>query len=172
MKIFGIAGFSGSGKTTLIERLIPLLRARGLRVAVIKHAHHEFEVDVPGKDSWRHRRAGATEVLVSSAKRWVLMHENDGSIEPSLLAQLRRISDSDLVLVEGYKTAPIPKLELHRAANGKPWLHVTDANIAAVATDAMPDTTLPVFDLNDVTAIVNFLLAHAVELGEIEDRFK
>jgi molybdopterin-guanine dinucleotide biosynthesis adapter protein len=172
MRIFGIAGFSGSGKTVLIERLLPLLRAHGIRVAVIKHAHHDFEVDLPGKDSWRHRRAGATEVLVSSATRWVLMHENSGSAEPSLMEQVGRISNCDLILVEGYKSAAIPKLEVHRAANGKPWLHVADANIAGIATDARPDASVPVFDLNNVEAIANFVLANALELKTFEDRRK
>src|SRR5438477_541351 len=114
MKVIGIAGYSGSGKTTLIEKVIPLLVGEGLRVSLIKHAHHEFDVDQPGKDSYRHRHAGCAEVLVSSSKRWALMHELRGATEPSLQDQLKRLSPCDLVLVEGYKAEPIPKVEVHR----------------------------------------------------------
>ena len=112
MKVFGFAGWSGSGKTTLIEQVIPAITARGLRVSVIKHAHHGFDIDKPGKDSWRHREAGASEILLVSDQRWVLMHELRGAPEPDLDAQLAHLSPCDLVLVEGFKAVQIPKLEV------------------------------------------------------------
>jgi molybdopterin-guanine dinucleotide biosynthesis protein B len=158
VKVFGFAGYSGTGKTTLIERLIPRLVARGLRVSLIKHAHHAFDIDKPGKDSYRHREAGAAEVLITSAQRWVLMHELRGGPEPDLEAQLARISPCDLVLVEGYKRADIPKLEIHRASTGKPLLHPEDPNIVAVASDGPVRTSLPVLDLNDYDAVVAFVV--------------
>ena len=158
MKTFGFAGWSGSGKTTLIEKLIPLFVKRGLRVSLIKHAHHTFDVDVPGKDSYRHRHAGATEVLVTSSRRWVLMHELRGAPEPSFEEQVKRISPCDLLLVEGFKFAPIPKLEVWRAATGEPLLHPNDPHIVAVASDAKVETKLPLLDLNDVDGIANFIL--------------
>src|SRR5438477_10688271 len=123
MKIFGFAGYSGSGKTTLIERLIPLFTERGIRVSLIKHAHHTFDVDQPGKDSYRHRKAGCTEVLVTSSRRWALVHELRGASEPTLADQVKRMSPCDLLLVEGYKREPIPKLEVHRAATGESLLY-------------------------------------------------
>lgn len=137
-RVLGIAGYSGAGKTTLLEKLIPVLRADGLRVAVIKHAHCGFDVDQPGKDSFRHRQAGAGEVLVASDRRWALMHEHATPQEPVLADLLSRLSPSDLVLVEGWKREPIPKLEIHREANGKPWLFPEDASILAVASDVEP----------------------------------
>jgi len=157
MQVFGFAGWSGSGKTTLIEQLIPRLVARGLRVSLIKHAHHSFDIDKPGKDSWRHREAGATEVLIASDKRWVLMHELRGEPGPTLDEQLALLSPCDLVLVEGYKAAPIPKIEVHRSANGKPLLHPGDPNIVAVASDVPVDTALPHFDLNRHDEIAEFI---------------
>ncbi len=157
MQVFGFAGYSGSGKTTLIEQLIPRFVLRGLRVSLIKHAHHSFDIDQPGKDSYRHREAGASEVLITSAQRWVLMHELRGEEEPSLFDQLERFSPCDLVLVEGYKHAAIPKLEVHRPAVGKPLLHPTDPNIVAIAADAAVATRLPVFDLNDPEAIAGYI---------------
>ena len=160
MKVFGFAGFSGSGKTTLIEQLIPRLAGRGLRVSLIKHAHHAFDIDKPGKDSYRHREAGATEVLITSAHRWVLMHELRGDVEPTLQQQLALLAPCDLALVEGYKRAAIPKLEVYRPAAGKPLLHPGDANIVAVAADAPVGTSLPVLDLNDYDSIVVFVLDH------------
>lgn len=160
MKAFGFAGYSGSGKTTLIEQLIPLLIAEGLKVSVIKHAHHRFEFDKPGKDSWRHREAGASEVLLATSQRWVLMHELRDEPEPDIDAQLARISPCDLVLVEGFKHAAIPKIEVHRPATGKPLLHPEDPFIVAVATDAPLQTGLPCLDLNDPAAVVAFMLAH------------
>lgn len=160
MKVFGFAGYSGTGKTTLIERLIPRLVARGLKVSLIKHAHHAFDIDKPGKDSYRHREAGASEVLITSAQRWVLMHELRGEVEPELEAQLSRMSPCDLVLVEGYKRADIPKLEIHRPSTGKPLLHPEDPNIVAVAADGPVRTSLPVLDLNDYDAVVAFVVRH------------
>ena len=158
MRVFGFAGYSGSGKTTLIEKLIPRFVADGLRVSLIKHAHHDFDVDRPGKDSYRHRHAGASEVLLTAAKRWVLMHELRGEAEPDLPEQLARLSPVDLVLVEGFKRQAIPKLEVHRTETHKPLLFPHDENIVAVATDAALETTLPRFDLDDVDAISDFVL--------------
>jgi len=158
MKIFGFAGWSGSGKTTLIEQLIPRFVQRGLRVSLIKHAHHTFDVDQPGKDSYRHRHAGAGEVLVTSSRRWVLMHELRGAHEPSFDEQVRRLSPCDLLLVEGFKHAPIPKLEVWRAQTGEPLLHPNDPHVVAVASDASIDTRLPRLDLNDVEGIARFIL--------------
>ena len=165
METFGFAGWSGSGKTTLIEKLIPLFVERGLRVALIKHAHHTFDVDQPGKDSYRHRHAGSTEVLVTSSRRWVLMHELRGAAEPGLPEHLARLSPCDLVLVEGFKRDAFPKLEIHRAANGKPLLHPDDPHIIAIASDTpLPQAKVPVIDLDDIEAIADMLLAHAVPL--------
>ena len=160
MEIFGFAGWSGSGKTTLIEKLIPRFVGMGLRVSLIKHAHHAFDVDQPGKDSYRHRAAGAQEVLVTSSRRWVLMHELRGAAEPEFEAQVRQMSPCDLLLVEGFKFAPIPKLEVWRAQNAQPPLHPNDANIVAVAADASLATRLPVLDLDDDAGIARFILAH------------
>jgi molybdopterin-guanine dinucleotide biosynthesis protein B len=160
LKVFGFAAYSGNGKTTLIENLIPLLVARGIQVSVIKHAHHHFDVDQPGKDSHRHRQAGATEVLVGSAARWALMHELRGAAEPALPYLLERLSPCDLVLVEGYKSEPMPKMEVHRAAAGTPLLHPGDPCIIALATDAPVVTSLPVFGLNDHAAIAGFILGY------------
>lgn len=160
MKVFGFAAYSGNGKTTLIENLIPLLVARGLTVSVIKHAHHAFDVDRPGKDSHRHRLAGAAEVLVSSAARWALMHELRGQAEPELSHLLERLSPCDLVLVEGFKRGPIPKIEVHRVAVGTPLLFPEDPFIVALATDARITTGLPVFGLDDHVAIAAFLVRH------------
>ena len=160
MKIFGFAGWSGSGKTTLIEQLIPRFVRRGLKVSLIKHAHHSFDVDQPGKDSYRHRHAGAGEVLVTSSRRWVLMHELHGEPEPSIEEQMQHLSPCDLLLVEGFKHAPIPKLEVWRAATGEPMLHPNDPEIVAVASDQRIDTRLPLFDLGDIDGIAAFILGH------------
>jgi molybdopterin-guanine dinucleotide biosynthesis adapter protein len=160
VKIFGFAGWSGSGKTTLIEKLIPRFVRRGLRVSLIKHAHHTFDVDTPGKDSYRHRHAGAAEVLVTSSRRWVLMHELRGAHEPSFDEQVKRISPCDLLLVEGFKFAPIPKLEVWRAQPGEALLHPNDPHIVAVASDTRVETKLPLLDLNDVAGIAGFILGH------------
>jgi len=158
MRIFGFAGWSGSGKTTLIEQLIPRFVQRGLRVSLIKHAHHTFDVDQPGKDSYRHRQAGAAEILVTSSRRWVLMHELRGAHEPSFEDQVKRISPCDVLLVEGFKHAPIPKLEVWRKETGEPLLHPNDPHIVAVASDARIETKLPLLNLNDVDEIRNFIL--------------
>ena len=160
MNVLGFAGYSGSGKTTLIEQLIPRLVAAGLRVSLIKHAHHAFEVDRPGKDSWRHRHAGCSEVLVSSATRWALMHELRGEAEPTLEMQLARLSPCDLVLVEGWKHAPVPKVEVHRPALGHPLLAAADPAVIAVATDAADLVApVPTLDLGDPGAVADFILA-------------
>ncbi|MEW5769250.1 MAG: molybdopterin-guanine dinucleotide biosynthesis protein B [Pseudomonadota bacterium] len=158
MKALGFAGYSGSGKTTLIEALLPRLLARGLRVSVIKQSHHDFEVDVPGKDSWRHRQAGAQEVLLTSPHRWMLVRELRGEVEPELAAHLARLSPCELVLVEGFRHAALPKVEVWRAANDRPWLHADDPHIIAVAADAAPPGALPHLNLNDVEAIAAFIL--------------
>ena len=160
MKIFGFAGWSGSGKTTLIEQLIPRFVKRGLKVSLIKHAHHSFDVDQPGKDSYRHRHAGAVEVLVTSSRRWVLMHELRGEAEPPIEEQMRHLSPCDLLLVEGFKHARIPKLEVWRAATGEPLLHPNDPGIVAVASDQRIDTRLPLLDLSDIDGIAEFILGH------------
>lgn len=166
MNVFGIVGYSGSGKTTLIERLLPLLAARGLKVSVMKQSHHDFEIDVPGKDSWRHRSAGAFEVLVTSPYRWAVVHELRGSPEPTLEAHLRHLSPCDLVLVEGFKRAAIPKLEVWREANAKPWLHPDDPHILAAASDRPPEG-IRHLDLDNATGICDFIMA-TLKLKETE----
>jgi molybdopterin-guanine dinucleotide biosynthesis protein B len=158
VKIFGFAGWSGSGKTTLIEKLIPRFVGAGLRVSLIKHAHHSFDVDQPGKDSYRHRHAGAAEVMVTSSRRWVLMHELRGAHEPPFEEQVKRMSPCNLLLVEGFKFAPIPKLEVWRAETGEPLLHPNDSHIVAVASDAKVETKVPLLDLNDVDGIASFIV--------------
>ena len=163
MRIIGLAGWSGSGKTTLLAGVIPRLVARGLRVSTLKHAHHSFDIDQPGKDSHSHRLAGATEVLVGSANRWALVHELRGENEPRLPALLARLSPVDLVLIEGYKREPHPKLEVYRAAVGKPLIHPDDPAVVAVASDQpLPATRVPVVALDDLEGIVDVLLRHAV----------
>ena len=167
MKVFGFAGWSGSGKTTLIEQLVPLLARDGRRVSLIKHAHHDFDVDQPGKDSWRHRKAGCSEVLVTSSRRWALMHELGDEVEMTLVASLARLSPCDLVLVEGFKRASIPKLEIHRVCVGKPSLFPADPHIVGLATDAperFAETDLPVLDLSNVPGICAFVLTHCTLL--------
>ena len=164
MKIFGFAGYSGSGKTTLIEQLIPIFTARGVSVSLIKHAHHTFDIDQPGKDSYRHRKAGATEVLVTSSRRWALVHELRDAPEPTLGEQVQRMSACDLLLVEGYKRERIPKLEVYRKAVGEPLLYPNDADVVAIATDTRLDTRLPQLDLNAPHDIADFVLMH-VGLG-------
>ncbi len=159
MNVFGIAGYSGSGKTTLLEKLIPVLTARGLKVSVIKHAHHGFDIDRPGKDSYRHREAGASEVLLACNDRWALMHERRTEAETTLSELLGRLSPCDLVLIEGFKQEPVPKLEVYRPENGKPPLFPERNDIVAVASDAALDTALPVLPLNDMNAIADFVMA-------------
>ena len=158
MKVIGFAGWSGSGKTTLVEQVIGLLEARGLVVSLIKHAHHDFDIDYPGKDSWRHRHAGCREVLVTGGKRWAVMHELRGRDELSLNEALAQLSPCDLVLVEGFKRQPIPKIEIYRAEIGKPLLFMDDPNIISVASDVPQTTSLPQLDLNDPAAVTGFIL--------------
>jgi molybdopterin-guanine dinucleotide biosynthesis adapter protein len=161
MKLFGLAGWSGAGKTTLVVRLLPALAARGLAVSTMKHAHHSFDIDQPGKDSYRHRAAGAAEVMIASSQRWALMHEHGGAPEPTAAALAAHMAAVDLVLVEGFKREPHPKLEVHRAANGKPLLHPGDPHIVAVASDQpLPGVGLPVLSLDDVEAIADFIVDH------------
>jgi molybdopterin-guanine dinucleotide biosynthesis protein B len=160
-RLFGLAGWSGSGKTTLLTRLLPELTRRGFSVSTVKHAHHAFDVDKPGKDSWLHREAGATEVMISSAARWALMHEHRGAPEAELAELVRHMSPVDLLIVEGFKGAPHAKLEVHRPALGKPLLCRDDPHIVAVASDAPLDgLALPVLPLDDAAAIARFILAH------------
>jgi len=167
MKVIGLSGWSGAGKTTLLTRVIPCLLDRGLRVSVIKHAHHDFDVDVPGKDSWVHRQSGATEVLVSSARRWALMHELRDAGEPPLPELLAKISRVDLVIVEGFKREPHRKIEVHRLANNKPLLFPDDPNIAGIATDAAVETTLPVAHLDDVEAVAGLMQRSAIPVESV-----
>jgi molybdopterin-guanine dinucleotide biosynthesis protein B len=165
VRIFGFAGWSGSGKTTLIERVIPRLVARGLTVSLIKHAHHHFDIDHPGKDSFRHRKAGCSEVLVTSGTRWALMHELADRPELTLPEALALLAPCDLALVEGYKAFAIPKLEIWRAELGKPMLHPADPWIVAVASDhpgRVPPTSLPRLALDDYDAVATLAIDRAV----------
>ena len=158
MRLIGLAGWSGSGKTTLLAKLLPVLIARGRTVSTLKHAHHVFDVDQPGKDSYTHRLAGAHEVLISSARRWALMHELRDAPEPTLAELVPHLSPVDLVIVEGFKSETHPKLEVHRAVVGKPLLYVNDPHIVAIASDQRPaNTPLPFADLNDVEAIADLV---------------
>ena len=161
MIIFGFIGYSGAGKTTLIEALLPRYAARGLSVSVIKQVHHGFDLDREGKDSWRHRQAGAAQVMLVSDTRWVLMHELRGAPEPSLEEQVKRLSPCDLVLVEGFKHAAIPKLEVHRPSLSKPFIWTENPHVLAVASDTTLAIPLPVFDLNGLDAIARFVLEQA-----------
>jgi len=166
-RIIGLAGWSGSGKTTLITKLIPRLIARDLRVSTLKHAHHGFDLDQPGKDSFMHRAAGATEVVVSSSKRWAILHELREEPEWDLRALAAKMSPVDLVLVEGFKRDAFPKLEIHRAANGKPLIQPEDPYIVAIATDTpLPKAKVPLVDLNDIEVIADIMMKFAVPLAE------
>jgi molybdopterin-guanine dinucleotide biosynthesis protein B len=167
MKVIGLAGWSGAGKTTLLARVIPHFLREGLRVSVIKHAHHNFDVDVPGKDSWVHRQSGATEVLVSSAMRWALMHELREASEPRLPELLAKMSRVDLVVVEGFKSEPHRKIEVHRLANGKPLLFPGDPAIAGIATDAAVETALPLAHLDDIPSIAAMMLRSAIPVEDV-----
>ena len=161
MRIFGLAGWSGSGKTTLMAALIPELVSRGITVSTLKHAHHAFDVDQPGKDSWRHRQAGAQEVMISSENRWALMHELRGAPEPAFEELVRRMSPADLLLVEGFKRHPHPKIEVYRRSLGKPLLHPEDPSVVAIASDEMlPGLTLPWLPLSDAGAVAAFILGY------------
>lgn len=162
MRLIGLAGWSGSGKTSLVKALIPVLTGRGLTVSTIKHAHHAFDIDQPGKDSWEHRQAGASEVLVSSAHRFALMRELRGAPEPSLVELLTRLAPVDLVLIEGFKREPIPKIEIHRPAIGKPLLHPDDPSIQAIASPApLPGIALPHLPLDRPEVIADWILANS-----------
>lgn len=158
MKTFGFAGYSGSGKTTLIELLIPLFVARGLKVSLIKHTHHDFSIDQPGKDSYRHRAAGCSEVMVTSSYRWALVHELRGEPEPGLKEQLARLAPCDLVLVESFKNEEIAKLEVHRTVIGKALLFPHDPNIVAIASDLPLEASLPQFRLDQPEKIAEYIL--------------
>jgi molybdopterin-guanine dinucleotide biosynthesis protein B len=161
MRVFGLAGWSGSGKTTLVTRLLPELIRSGLNVSTVKHAHHAFDLDQPGKDSWLHREAGASEVMVASANRWALIHEHRGAAEPPLEALIGRMTPVDLLLVEGFKSGAHAKLEVHRPALGKPLLCRDDPHIVAVASDAaIAGLAMPQFALDDVAAIARFIRDH------------
>jgi molybdopterin-guanine dinucleotide biosynthesis protein B len=161
VKVIGLAGWSGSGKTTLVCKLIPELVGRGYRISTIKHAHHNFDVDTPGKDSYEHRHAGASEVLVSSGNRWALMHELRGEPEPTLADALARLSPVDLVIIEGFKRERHDKIEVFRRSVGKPLLASEDPCVIAIASDApVPEVDRPRLDLDDVPAIADFILLH------------
>jgi len=171
MRVIGLAGWSGAGKTTLLRRLIPALAVRGLQVSTLKHAHHGFDVDQPGKDSWQHRQAGAKEVLVGSGVRWALMHELRDEAEPGLPALLARMSPVDLVLVEGFKRESHPKIEVYRKANGKPLLHPGNPSIVAIASDVvLPGLTIALHDLDDVETIADIVEKCALPVDNISWR--
>ncbi len=171
MRIIGLAGWSGSGKTTLVTKLIPRLIARGLKVSTLKHAHHGFDLDQPGKDSFFHRAAGATEVIISSAKRWAVLHELRDEREWNLHALVAKMSPVDLVLVEGFKRDAFPKLEIHRAENNKPLIHPHDPHVIAIASDIMlPQAKVPVVHLDDIEVIADLLLRHAVPISVAASR--
>ncbi len=168
MRIIGLAGWSGSGKTTLITKLVPCLTRRGLRVSTLKHAHHGFDLDQPGKDSFMHREAGACEVVVSSANRFAILHELRGEPEWALPALVKKMSPVDLVLVEGYKRDPFPKLEVHRTTNGKPLIQPNDPHIVAIAADVpLPDARVPVISLDDIEGIADLIFAQAVPVEQV-----
>jgi molybdopterin-guanine dinucleotide biosynthesis protein B len=169
MKILGLAGWSGAGKTTLLAKLIPELTRRGITVSTLKHAHHAFDVDQPGKDSYIHREAGATEVMVASANRWALMHEHRGVAEPSSAALIRHMSPVDLLLIEGFKREQHDKLEIYREANGKPLIATEDPLVVAILADGpVPGARVPVIDLNDIAAIADFALRHCGLAGKAQ----
>jgi molybdopterin-guanine dinucleotide biosynthesis adapter protein len=168
MRVIGLAGWSGSGKTTLITKVIPVLVARGLKVSTIKHAHHAFDIDRPGKDSWQHREAGACEVVVASSRRWAIVHELRNEPEPPLEALLARLSPADLVIIEGFKRHAHPKLEIYRASVGKPLIYPQDDCVVAIASDApLPHAQLPVLMLDDIEGIANVLQAEAAPRDQI-----
>jgi len=169
MRVIGLAGWSGSGKTTLITKVVPVLVGRGLKVATIKHAHHAFDLDRPGKDSWLHREAGASEVVVASSRRWALVHELRDEPELSLIDLLAKLSPADLVIIEGFKRHAHPKLEVYRAAVGKPLIYPQDDCVVAIASDnALPQAQLPVLMLDDIEGIANVLAAEAMPRERIE----
>lgn len=162
MRVFGVVGWKNNGKTTLVERLVAHLTAAGYRVSTVKHAHHEVDLDQPGKDTWRHREAGAEEVVLATARRWAVIHELRGAPEPSLDELLAKMTPVDLVLVEGFKRCGHPKLEVHRRERGTPLLAVEDPSIVAIATDeTLAEIARPQFPLDDIPAIADFVLQHA-----------
>jgi molybdopterin-guanine dinucleotide biosynthesis adapter protein len=168
MRVIGLAGWSGSGKTTLITKVIPVLVARGLKVSTIKHAHHAFDIDRPGKDSWQHREAGASEVVVASSRRWAVVHELRDEPEPPLEELLTKLSPADLLIIEGFKRHAHPKLEIYRASVGKPLIYPQDDCVVAIASDALlPHAQLPVLKLDDIEGIANVLQAEAVPRDQI-----
>lgn len=159
MKVYGVVGWKNAGKTGLMERLVREITGRGLTVSTVKHAHHNFDIDQEGKDSWRHRAAGAKEVLLASRHRFALMHELRGEEEPALETLLTRLAPVDLVLIEGYKRDRHPKVEAHRAETGNPLIAPQDPTVRAVASDVPLELDLPVFDLDDTGRIADFILA-------------
>jgi molybdopterin-guanine dinucleotide biosynthesis adapter protein len=168
MRIIGLTGWSGAGKTTLILKLIPLLTSQGLKVSTLKHAHHMFDVDTPGKDSYEHRASGATEVLIASENRFALMHELRGNPEPKLETLLSKLSSVDLVLIEGFKRAPHPKIEVFRKANDKAPLHPGDATFVGIAADCpFKDAPCPVFDLNDTAGVAAMIVKAALPISDV-----
>ncbi len=170
MKTFGVVGWSGSGKTTLVVKLLPELIGRGLRVSTMKHTHHNFDIDRPGKDSYEHRRAGAGEVLLASSARWALLHEIRDNPEPDMDALMGRMAPCDLVLIEGFKRHRHPKVEVYRAANGEALLCGEDPTVLAVASDGpLPDAPVPVLDLDDVAGIADFIVEHCGLGGKSKD---
>ena len=169
MRLIGLSGWSGSGKTTLLTALIPVLIGRGHSVSTIKHAHHEFDVDTPGKDSYVHRQAGAREAMISSQRRWALMRELRGAPEPDLRELLSHLSEVDLVLIEGFKLQAHPKIEIHRSVVGKPLLHPHDDRIVAIASDTpLPEASVPWLSLGDVGGIADIIVEHALEVDRID----
>ncbi len=169
MRVIGLAGWSGAGKTTRLPKLIPVLSARGLQVSTLKHAHHSFGVDQPGKDSWEHRRAGARKVLVASSVRGAPMHEPRAAAEPILSQLLAHMSPVDLVLVEGFKSERHPKIEIYREANAKPLLYPGDLSIIAIASDVMlPGVVIPLHYLDDIETIADTVQLRAIEVGAVD----
>ena len=170
MRVIGLAGWSGAGKTTLLARAIPVLTKRGLRVSTVKHAHHGFDVDIPGKDSHTHRQAGASEVFVSSSARWAHIHELRGEAEPNLTDIFPRMTPVDLVIVEGFKRERHPKLEIYRAAIGKPLLHPDDDWIVALTSDGpVTEARVPLIPLDDIEKIVDVLLVESIPVGRLSE---
>jgi molybdopterin-guanine dinucleotide biosynthesis protein B len=173
MRIIGLAGWSGSGKTTLLAKIIPRLVVRGYAVSTVKHAHHDFDVDTPGKDSYVHRMAGATEVLVASGRRWALMHELRDEPEPSVYDLLAKMSAVDLVLIEGFKAAQHMRIEVYRRAVGKPALHPDNPQIAGIVSDTpFPDAGRPVVHIDDIDGVVELVLARAERLDAMLARVR
>ena len=170
MKIFGIVGWSGSGKTTLMRQLLPQLIGRGFRVSTIKHTHHSFDIDKPGKDSYMHREAGAHEVLITGTRRWALLHENRDTAEPDIDALLTRLEEVDLVLIEGFKSHGHAKMEIHRPVFGKTLLAAEDTSIVAIASDGLVSLDgRAVLDLNNIQAIANFIVAYCGLRSQVHD---